>query len=149
MDANRGVRMTRIKPEKIVYPKLSYQIMAAIFDVHKALGPGFLERIYKRALVEELTNRGLKVEEEKMFPVIYNDKNIGTHRLDIVIEDKVVIELKAVDRFSVHHGAQLKSYLKASGMKLGMLVNFSKNKVEYRRVLRGNTKKLGDATGDR
>ncbi len=145
------MRIARIKTDtsNVVYPELSYQIMAAIFDVHKALGPGFLERVYKRALIEELTMRGLKVEEEKSFPVIYNEKNIGNHRLDLVIEDKVVIELKAVDRFSVHHGAQLKSYLKASGLVLGILVNFSKSKVEYRRVLRGNTKKLGDSTGSR
>jgi len=66
---------------------------------------------------------------------MYKDRKIGIHRLDLVVDDKVVIELKTVERFSVHHKAQLTSYLKASGHKLGILVNFSKSKVEYQRVL--------------
>jgi GxxExxY protein len=119
----------------IIYPDLSYKIMGVIFEVHKELGPGFLESIYEKALIDELSNRGMKVETEKMIDLKYRDKKVGTHRLDLVVEDKVVVELKAVERFSIHHRAQLTSYLKASGYKLGILVNFSKSKVEYRRVL--------------
>ena len=118
----------------IIYPDLSYKIMGAIFGVHKELGPGFLESIYEKALIEELSSRGMKVETQKFIDLIYKNKKIGTHRLDLVIEDKVV-ELNAVESFSIHHKAQLTSYLKASGYKLGILVNFSKGKVEYRRVL--------------
>ena len=121
----------------IIYPDLSYQIMGAIFEVHKELGPGFLESIYEKALIEELSSRGMKVETKKFIDLIYKNKRIGTHRLDLVIEDKVVVDLKAVESFSIHHKAQLTSYLKASGYKLGILVNFSKAKVEYRRVVMG------------
>jgi GxxExxY protein len=99
------------------------------------LGPGFLESVYEKASIEELSGRAMKVETEKIIDLTYKDKKIGTHRLDLVVEDKVVVELKTVERFSIHHKAQLTSYLKASGYKLGILVNFSKDKVEYRRVL--------------
>ncbi len=119
----------------IIYPDLSYSIMAAIFEVHKVLGPGFLETIYEKALIKELENRGVKVETQKVIDLMYKDTKIGIHRLDLVVDSKVVIELKTVERFSVHHKAQLTSYLKASGYKLGILENFSKSKVEYQRVL--------------
>ncbi len=119
----------------IVYPDLSYKIMGAIFEVHKQLGPGFLEAIYEKALVEELASRDLHVGTQKMIDLAYKGKKIGVHRLDLVVEDKVVIELKAIERFSPYHKAQLTSYLKASGYKLGILVNFSREKIEYRRVL--------------
>ena len=127
-------RMTPNIPN-IIYPDLSYAIMAAIFEVHKVLGPGFLESIYEKALIKELEGRGIKVETQKLVDLMYKDRKIGIHRLDLVVDDKVVIELKTVERFSVHHKAQLTSYLKASGYKLGILVNFSKSKVEYQRVL--------------
>jgi len=119
----------------IIYRDLSYQIMAAVSEVHKVLGPGFLESIYEKALIKELESRGIKVETQKVIDLMYKDRKIGIHRLDLVVDSKVVIELKTVERFSVHHKAQLTSYLKASGYKLGILVNFSKSKVEYQRVL--------------
>jgi len=119
----------------IIHPELSYQIMGAVFEVHKVLGPGFLELVYKKALIEELSSRGLKVDTEKSISLIYKNKKIGIHRLDLIVEDKVVIEIKTVERFSIHHNAQLTSYLKASGYKLGILVNFSKSKVDYHRVV--------------
>jgi len=119
----------------IIYGDLSYEIMGAIFEVHKKLGPGFLESVYHKALVEEFSERGMKIEAQKTINLTYKDKKIGVHRLDLVIDDKVVVELKTVERFCMHHKAQLISYLKASGYKLGILVNFSKSKVEYQRVL--------------
>ena len=119
----------------IVYPDLSYKIMGAIFEVHKKLGPGFLESVYEKALIQELSSREIKVETQKTIDLTYRDKKVGVHWLDLIVEDKVVVELKTVERFSVHHKAQLTSYLKASGYTLGILVNFSKSRVEYRRVL--------------
>jgi len=121
----------------IIYSDLSYEIMGAILEVHKTLGPGFLESIYEKALIEEFKKKALKVETQKLTDVIYKGKKIGVHRLDLVVESKVVVELKTVERFSTHHTAQLLSYLKASGYKLDILVNFSKTKVEYRRVVTG------------
>ena len=131
--------MPRTAPNSanIIYRDLSYQIMGAIFEVHKELGPGFVESVYHKALVEEFSKRGMKVETEKTIDLVYKDKKIGVHRLDLVVEGKVVVELKTVERFSAYHTAQLLSYLKASGQKLGILVNFSKAKVEYRRVVMG------------
>ncbi len=125
----------RTNSTNIIYPDLSYQIMGAIFEVHKRLGPGFLESVYQKALIEELSGRGMNVETEKVIDLTYKDKKIGAHRLDLVVEDKVVVELKTVEGFSIHHKAQLTSYLKASGYKLGIQFNFSKAKIEYRRVL--------------
>lgn len=109
--------------------------MGGIFEVHKELGPGFLESVYEKALIRELLSIGLKVETQKAIDLTYKDEKIGVHRLDLVVDDKVVVELKTVERFCMHHRAQLTSYLKASGYKLGILVNFSKSKVEYQRVL--------------
>jgi len=120
---------------KIVYADLSYAIVGAFFDVHTALGAGFVESIYEKALVEEFSERKLKIETQKIINLYYKKKKIGIHKLDMVVEDKVVLELKAVDRFCIHHKAQLRSYLKAGGYKLGILVNFSKSKVEYERIL--------------
>jgi GxxExxY protein len=121
----------------IVYQDLSYQIMGAIFEVHKELGPGFLESVYEKALLEELRSRGISVDVEKTFAVTYKGKRVGTHRLDLVVEDKIVVELKTVERFAPCHTAQLLSYLKASGHRLGILVNFSKARVESCRVVLG------------
>ena len=85
--------MTRMTAnhKNIIYPDLSYQIMGAIFEVHKELGPGFLESIYEKALIEELANRAIKVETQKVISLIYKDKKIGVHRLDLVVESKVVV----------------------------------------------------------
>lgn len=121
----------------IIYYDLSYQIMAAIFEVHKTLGPGFIESVYEKALMMEVTSRGMNVDVQKVFDLTYKGKKIGNHRLDLIVEEKIVVELKTVERFAPHHTAQLLSYLKASGYRLGILVNFSKAKVEYRRVVMG------------
>jgi GxxExxY protein len=121
----------------IIYQDLSYQIVGAIFEVHKELGPGFLEAVYEKALLLELTSRGMKVDVERVFDLAYKGKKVGTHRLDLIVENKIVVELKTVERFAPHHTAQLLSYLKASGHRLGILVNFSRAKVESRRVVAG------------
>ena len=121
----------------IIYRDLSYQVMGAIFEVHKELGPGFIESVYEKALLLDLTSRGMKGDVEKIFDLTYKGKKVGTHRLDLIVEDKIVVELKTVERFAPHHTTQLLSYLKASGQRLGILVNFSKAEVESRRVVTG------------
>ena len=131
--------MTRIGTNhtNIIYRDLSYQIMAAIFEVHKELGPGFLEAVYEKALLLELTSRGMNVDVQKVFDLTYKGRKVGNQRLDLIVEEKIVLELKTVERFAPHHTSQLLSYLKASGYRLGILVNFSRAKVEYRRVVMG------------
>ena len=110
-------------------PKLE-SITAAIVDaaitVHRELGPGLLESTYEVCLVHELTNRGLSVERQKSLPVIYRGAQIDAgYRLDMLVEGCVVLELKAVDELSKIHYAQLLTYLKLSGHRLGFLINFN------------------------
>lgn len=119
----------------IIYPELSYKIMSAVFEVHKILGPGFVESVYEKALIQELSEKGFNVESQRIINLIYKNKKIGIHRLDLVIDNKVIIEIKAVERLTLAHKAQLTSYLKASGYKIGILINFSKEKAEYKRVI--------------
>ena len=113
---------------------LSALIIECIIEVHRALGPGFLESIYQNALEIELQRRELKIEKEKELTIRYRDEIVGRHRLDLVVEDSVIIELKTVDDLSKAHYAQVRSYLAASNMTLGILVNFSAFKADFRRI---------------
>src|SRR3989338_7175798 len=107
-------------------------IIQSIIRVHQILGPGFLESIYRKALMIELRKQGLNVEKETV--VYYEAEEVGRHRLDIVVEDRVIIELKTVEELSKAHYAQVRSYLKATGLKIGLLVNFAKEKADFRRI---------------
>src|SRR5688572_4060463 len=114
--------------------QLTEQIIACIIKVHRCLGPGFVEPVYRRALVVEFNNRGLKVEIEKRILIYYETVLVGRHRLDLVIADKVVVELKAVRALHPVHYSQLRSYLKAARLETGILVNFSTERADYRRI---------------
>ncbi len=101
------------------------QIIGAAMDVHRALGPGLLESAYEACLMFELVSRGLKVEQQKALPVVYRDVKLDCgYRLDLVVENAVVIELKATEQILPVHSAQLLSYLKLTGLKAGLLINF-------------------------
>lgn len=113
---------------------LTNQIIGCIVKVHRTLGPGFVEVIYRRALVIELRCCGLQVEVEKEVAVYYEGELVGTHRLDVVVNGAVVLELKAVSDLAAAHYEQLRSYLRASGTEVGMLVNFGKERSDFRRV---------------
>ena len=115
---------------------LTQQIIACIVKVHRTLGPGFLEGIYRRALCLELQRSGLKVEAEKPVPVYYEGEEVGLHRLDLVVEDTVVLVLKAVPELAVAHYEQLRSYLRASCLDVGLLVNFGRERSDFRRLER-------------
>ena len=115
--------------------ELTGKIIAASIEVHKKLGPGFLESIYQAALPIELKNRGLTVEEQKSIRIIYDGKEIGLHRLDLVIEGQVLVEIKAVSAFDDSHMAQVLSYLKATKLKVGLLINFAKGTLKIKRIV--------------
>ena len=115
--------------------ELTGKIIAASIEVHKKLGPGFLESIYQAALPIELKNRGLTVEEQKSIRIIYDGKEIGLHRLDLVIEGQVIVEIKAVSAFDDSHMAQVLSYLKATKLKVGLLINFAKGTLKIKRIV--------------
>lgn len=104
---------------------LAYRVIGATLEVHKELGPGLLEILYENALCLELSRRGIRYERQKEYEVNYKGMLIGTHILDIVVEDTIVLELKAVETFSNVHQAQLLSYLKIADKRLGFLINFN------------------------
>lgn len=114
--------------------QITQQIIKAVIKVHQTLGPGFLERIYHNALAIELTRQGLSVESEKEISIYYEGELVGMHRLDLVIECRVIVELKTVEELAGIHYAQLRSYLKATNLGVGLLVNLAKDKADYRRV---------------
>ena len=102
------------------------EIISAAIAVHRALGPGLLESTYEACLTHELVQRGLKVERQKELPVRYRGIQLDCgYRIDLLVEDLVIVELKAVERLESIHEAQLLSYLKLSGVKVGLLINFN------------------------
>ena len=106
--------------------KITEAIIGGAISVHRALGPGLLESTYEICLVHELSKQGLDVERQKPLPVAYGDVKLDAgYRIDLLVEDKVIVELKAVDRIEPVHKAQLLSYLKLSGCKVGLLINFN------------------------
>jgi len=119
----------------IIYEELSFQVISAVFEVHNVLGPGFLERVYEKALVKEFALRGIAVETQKEIDVSYKGESIGYYYADILVEGKIIIELKAVEKLTRLHKAQLLNYLKATGIKLGYLINMGSKSVEYKRLV--------------
>lgn len=120
----------------MTHEALTDRIIGCIVKVHRALGPGFIESIYRRALPIELRRCGLAVQTEKEVEVFYEGEQVGVHRLDLVVEDAVVLELKAVPDLARAHYEQLRSYLRASGIDIGLLVTFGRERSDFRRVER-------------
>ena len=115
--------------------EITYKINGAVYEVFKALGHGFLEKIYENALLIELRKRGLKAECQFPIEVKYKSKTVGDYFADIVVENSIILELKAVESLQKIHEAQLLNYLKATGFKIGLLVNFNYPKAEIKRFV--------------
>jgi GxxExxY protein len=111
------------------------RVIGAAFEVSNVLGPGFLEKVYERALLKELASRGIEAKGQVGFPVSYKGQTVGEYIADIVVEGELVIELKCADSFSNEHVAQCINYLKASGKKIALLMNFQKPKVQLKRII--------------
>jgi GxxExxY protein len=110
----------------MIEEELTYKIRGAIFAVYKELGPGLLENIYEAALVYELEKRGLKVEQQKQIQVYYDGKVLPVdYRIDLLVEDKVILELKSVSDLKDVHFKQLLTYLRITKKRVGLLVNFN------------------------
>jgi len=120
---------------KLTPDEITAKIIGAIYEVHSILGPGFLEAVYQKALVKELKLRGLFLEEQKELHVIYKGEDVGLYFSDILVENQVVVELKAVDSLKPVHQAQLLNYLKVTGMRIGLLVNFGGTSAEFKRMV--------------
>ena len=114
--------------------ELSERVIAAAIRVHKELGPGFLENMYEEALAIELVQAGILFERQKLLPVFYREHVIGEHRLDLLVEGKLILELKAISQLETIHFAIVRSYLKASSLNDALLLNFASTKLVVKRV---------------
>ena len=118
------------------HEELTGKIIGAAIEVHRQLGPGFIESFYENALVYEMRKRGLLVEQQVEVPVIYDGKiEVGKHRLDLIVEKEIVIDLKAISELLPIHYAILKSQLRAAKRKHGLILNFAKVTLEVKRVI--------------
>ena len=115
--------------------ELSKKIIGIAIEVHKNLGPGFKETVYQQALAHELRKAKINFVEQKVIKVKYKGLELGPQRLDFLIDDNLILELKAVNMMISVHKAQLLSYLKTTGLKLGLLLNFSKPILEIKRIV--------------
>ena len=116
------------------HKELTSKIIECAFKVHKKLGFGFLEKVYQNALLIELGKAGLRAEKEKELQVYYDAEIIGDFLADIIVNEKVILELKAVKEIHPVHEAQLVNYLKATGLEIGLLINFGE-RVEIKRKI--------------
>lgn len=120
--------------------EISYKIRGAIFNVYNGLGPGLLESVYQKAMMYELNKQGLKADEQVNVPIMYDGHNLGEDlKLDILVEDSVIIELKSVSEMKDVYYKQLLTYLKLSHRHLGLLVNFNTDNIResIHRILNG------------
>lgn len=120
---------------KYEFESLSGQIIEAAICVHRELGPGFLESVYESALKVALRHRGMIYESQREVAIFFENAEVGVHRLDLIVENQLVVELKAVKAFEDIHFAQVKSYLKATHLGVGLLFNFNATKLIVKRVV--------------
>jgi len=116
------------------HEELSERIIGAAYAVHKELGYGFAEKVYKNALAIQLEETGIRCSCEVPLRVLYHGKTVGEYYADMVVEDKIIIEAKAVNRLDTVHEVQLVNYLKATGLTIGLLINFGRSVEVKRRV---------------
>jgi GxxExxY protein len=105
--------------------QITERIIGCAIEVHRNLGPGLLENTYEEAMCIELTDAGLKFQRQLPFPILYKGRALGEYRLDLLVEEAVIVEIKSVERFNTVFEAQVLTYLKATGKKVGLLLNFN------------------------
>jgi len=116
------------------HEELSKKIIGCAYNVHKELGHGFLEKVYKNALVVELQETGIKCAVEVPLKVLYHQKVVGDYYADMIVDDKIIVEVKAVSELEAVHEVQLVNYLKATGLHIGLLINFGQSVKVKRRI---------------
>ena len=124
-----------LRRDDLVYPELSYLVMGCAFDVYNELGFGHHERYYQRAFAVSLLAKSIPYREQVYSPLKFKDKIIGKRFFDFLIDSKIIVELKKDNRFAKQHVDQVKEYLSGSNLKLAILINFTKTKVDYLRVV--------------
>ena len=121
--------------EREYLDQLLYKVVGACYEVSNVLGGGFLEKVYERALLNELRLRGIVAEAQVPLEVVYKGEVVGEYFCDILVEGKFIIELKCCDAFAKEHLAQTLNYLRATGFTLALMVNFQRPKLEWQRVV--------------
>jgi len=115
--------------------ELTYKIRGCVFEVYRELGAGFLEKVYEKALLIELRKQGLNCKAQQSLTVKYKENVVGEFLTDIVVEDRVILELKSTNKITSAHEAQILNYLKATGIKFGLLINFTYPKATVKRYI--------------
>lgn len=118
-----------------IYQDLTYKLRGIFFEVYNKLGPGLPEKIYQRAIIQELKTQKISYETEKIVNIKYKNIKVGQQRLDLVVDDKIIIEIKATDNMHSLFTKQTLAYLKASGYRLALLVNFGGDKIIIKRYI--------------
>ena len=121
----------------LIHKDLSDTVLGAAFAVHNALGPGLLESAYEGAMCVELQHRGLSVERQVVYPLVYRGEYVGAYLADLVVEGTIILELKSVKALTPVMEAQIINYLKLSGLPVGYLLNFHNTRVEWKRFVHG------------
>ena len=120
----------------MLYSELTEQIIGGAFEVSNELGSGFLEAVYENALAFALEDRGIAVQRQAPIEVYFRRRSVGVFYADLLVDEKVIVELKAVPKVAPQHGAQIINYLAATGIEVGLLINFGNPRMEYRRFNR-------------
>jgi|SRR3989344_5491497 len=121
--------------KELVYPELSYQIVGVLFEVYNKIGLGHQEKHYQKAIAIGLNEENLTFKEQVYTPIIFSNKKIGSYFLDFLINNKVVLEIKKGDRFSKNNIDQIMGYLKSNKSKLGIIANFGKDQLKFKRII--------------
>lgn len=121
---------------ELLHKQLSFSIIGAAMEVHNVLGPGFLEAVYQSALEKEFRLRRIPFESKVKLPISYKDELIGVYEADLIVDRKIIIELKSISKLNSAHEAQAIHYLTATGLELAILINFGIGSLDYRRVVK-------------
>lgn len=124
-----------MEEEKVLYKDLSYRIVGCAMQVHNDLGFGFLEKVYENSLMVLFEENGISAAQQVPILVPYHGRIVGEYVADIVVENSIILELKALDRISLIHKAQTLNYLQATSFRLALLINFGKHRMEYERLV--------------
>ena len=133
------MKENNLSESELLYSELTRKVIGAAMEVHSTLGPGFLESVYEEALVVELEIQNIKFERQKSIEVYYKEVMIKQFVCDLLVEDKVIVELKAIKQLTDIEYAQTLNYLKATGTKVGLLLNFGEKSLKYKRFIKEKT----------
>jgi len=120
--------------ENIIYKELSYKIVGLAMEVYNELGYGFLEKVYENSMMVLFERERIPVRQQAGVPVYFEQRVVGEYVADIIVEDKIIIEIKSASGIADAHRAQVLNYLKATNMRLGIIINFGKKRLEYERL---------------